>query len=152
MKKLVLYFSVTGHTKQAADQLSQLTQADEVRIEPVKPYPIDYNRCTTIAQNQITDQARPKIKTKLPDLKQYDLIYLGFPTWWQQPPMIINTLFEQNDFAGKKIVPFITSGSSPLSDSIPFLKEMATGAKILPGFRYTNLNELKEFLQKNPES
>lgn len=149
---LVVYFSLTGNTKKAADQIHNYTGAREVRILPKKAYPNDYERDTQIARREKEGNARPKIKNKLPNLSKYKTIYVGFPTWWTKPPMIIHTLFDQYNFKGKIIVPFTTSGETSMSSSMPVMRSLAKkdGAKVVNGFRYDNNNSaLKSFLRKN---
>lgn len=149
---LIVYFSLTGNTKKAADQIHKATGAKEVRILPKKAYPNDYDRDTQIARREKESNARPKIKNKLPNLSKYKTIYVGFPTWWTKPPMIIHTLFDQYNFKGKTIVPFTTSGETPMSSSMPVMRSLARkdGAKTINGFRYDNNNQaLRSFLRKN---
>ena len=149
---LVVYFSLTGNTKKAADQIHKYTGAKEVRIIPKKAYPNDYERDTQIARREKQSNARPAIKNSLPSLKKYKTIYVGFPTWWTKPPMIIHTLFDQYNFSGKTIVPFTTSGETPISSSMPVMRSLAKkdNAKIINGIRYDKNNaKLRSFLKKN---
>ena len=48
----------------------------------------------------------------------YDTIYLGYPIWWGTNPKIILTLLDTYDFTNKTIIPFCTSGSSDISESV----------------------------------
>lgn len=149
---LVVYFSLTGNTKKAADQIHQYTGAKEVRIIPQKAYPNNYERDTQIARREKESNARPAIKNSLPNLKKYKTIYVGFPTWWTKPSMIIHTLFEQYNFKGKMIVSFTTSGETPISSSMPVMRSLAKQdrAQIINGFRYDKNNAaLRSFLKKN---
>lgn len=149
---LIVYFSLTGHTKHAANEIHQYTGAREVRIIPKKSYPHNYDQDTKIAHHEKVTNVRPPIKNKLPNLKKYKTIYVGFPTWWYKPPMIIHTLFAQYNFAGKKIVPFITSSITPISSSMPVIRALARHdhAHVINGFKYTRNNAaLKAYLHKN---
>lgn len=151
-KALIIYFSLSGNTQIAADQIKQYTNADIVRLEPQTPYPKDYDDYVPVARKQLKTKAYPAIKDNLPNLNQYSVIYVGFPTWWHQPPRIIHTLFRDYDFKNKVIVPFTTSMSDPISKSIPYIKKMAQKdhAKVINGFRYDDNNqELKYYLKKN---
>ena len=151
-KALIIYFSLSGNTQIAADQIKQYTNADIVRLEPQTPYPKDYDDYVPVARKQLKTKAYPAIKDNLPNLNQYSVIYVGFPTWWHQPPRIIHTLFRDYDFKNKVIVPFTTSMSDPISKSMPYIKKMAQKdhAKVINGFRYDDNNqELKDYLKKN---
>lgn len=151
-KDLIIYFSLSGTTKKAAEQIKKDTGADIVRLEPKKAYPNSYDAAVPVAKKEMQNKKHPAIKSTIPNLKKYDTIYIGFPTWWRQPPMIIHSLFDKYDFSNKKIVPFTTSMESPISKSMPYMKTMADNdhATLLKGFRYNDNNtSLKKFLKKN---
>ncbi len=50
------------------------------------------------------------------DMEKYDVVFIGFPVWWYIAPTIINTFIESHDLAGKKVVPFATSGGSGIAN------------------------------------
>lgn len=152
-KALIIYFSLSGNTKDAAYQIKRFTDADIVRLEPKKPYPKGYDNYVPVARQQLKDKSFPAIKDNLPDLKKYKVIYLGFPTWWHQPPRIIHTFFRDYDVKGKVIVPFTTSMSDPISKSMPYIDRLAKKARVkevIYGYRYDGNNQdLKNYLQNN---
>lgn len=151
-KTLIIYFSLSGNTKQAAEQIKRYTGADIIRLQPKKAYPKGYDNYVPVAQRQLKQNIHPAIKTEISNLSSYDTVLVGFPTWWQQPPMIIHSLFEKFDFTGKTVVPFTTSMSTPVSSSMPYMRKLAKddNAKIVNGFRYDDNNQkLRAFLQKN---
>ncbi|MEY8442230.1 flavodoxin [Lactobacillaceae bacterium 24-114] len=143
-RTLIIYFSMSGTTKEAAEQIQRDTGADIVRLQRAKAYPKGYDNYARVA-----DRER---RRNIPNLDQYDTVLIGFPTWWQQPPMVIHSLFDTYDFRGKTIIPFTTSMSTPMKDSMPTMRRLAKadGATIKPGFRYDNNNaQLRRFLQRN---
>lgn len=147
MAKLIIYFSLSNNTKQATEKIYELTKADIIRLEPKTPYPTGYSNYVPVAQKEFEDQIHPAIKTEIKDFDKYDTIYLGYPTWSGKVPMIFHSLFEKYDFTGKKIVPFTTSASSPISESMSSVEELAKGSKVTDGLRYNgNDTQLKEFL------
>lgn len=149
---LVIYFSLSANTKRAAEKIAAATHASLVRLEPVISYPKDYNDYVNVAENQLNHQIYPEIKMTLPDFSDDEVVYIGFPTWWHQPPMIIYSLFDKYYFEGKIIVPFTTSSSDPISKSMPYLQKLADkeGATLLKGYRYDGDDEaLRKFLQQN---
>ncbi|MDT6952751.1 hypothetical protein RIU75_08385 [Companilactobacillus alimentarius] len=88
----------------------------------------------------------------MPDFSQYDEISLVFQLGGGQPPMIIHSLFDTVDFSGKTIIPFTTSMSSTIDDSMLFFDEMIakdTGVNLIEGIRYDNESSLNKFLKKN---
>lgn len=132
-KTLILYFSLTGTTQQAAESIHRLLpNADIVRIQPKEAYG-DYDAAARRGDRERRNNIHP-----VPNIESYQNIFLGFPTWWQQPPMLIHTLFDNYDFSGKTIIPFTTSSSSPMSTSMPTMRQLAQkdNAKIVDGFRW----------------
>lgn len=116
---LIAYFSWGGNTEALANEIQRQTGADMFRIEPVVPYSTDYN---TVAYGTSVEErdtgARPAIKDTIPDLDDYDYIFIGTPVWWMQDPMIIHTFMETpqyNGFAGKTVIPFCTYFSGTYS-------------------------------------
>lgn len=149
---LIIYFSMSGTTKAAAQQIQHDTGADIVRLQRAKPYPKGYDNYERVADRERRHNIHPAIKHDIPDLNQYNTVLIGFPTWWQQPPMVIHSLFDAYDFQGKTIIPFTTSMSTPMEDSMPTMRRLAknAGARVRNGFRYDNNNaQLRRFLQKN---
>lgn len=150
-RQLIIYFTLSGNTKKAAEALQQDTDADIIRLRPKKAYPTTYDAAVKVAKKELATKTHPAIATAILNLEQYKTIYVGFPTWWRQPPMIIHTLFDTVNFKNKTIVPFTTSMESPISSSVPYLQKMADkdDAKLVKGIRYTNNNNLKRFLITN---
>lgn len=68
-------------------------------------------------------QSRPALKAKKADIAEYDVVFIGYPIWWDLAPRIINTFIESHDLKGKVIISFVTSGGSSISNSISELKK-----------------------------
>lgn len=136
-KTLVAYFSAQGHTKALAEKVAVATDGALFEIQPEIPYTEedldgwnDSARGTLESKDRTT---RPVVKYKVENFEQYDTIYLGFPIWWFTAPTIINTFLEQYDTSGKVIIPFATSGGSPIGETEKDLRVSAPNAKFLPG-------------------
>lgn len=121
----------TGSTQYIAQLIQAQTGADVFRLEAAVPYPREHETLLRIAEKEQQTKARPALKTPLPDLANYDSIYVGYPVWWYTMPMLIYALFEQNDFAGKTIIPFTTHGGSRLADSLREIARMQPQAKLI---------------------
>ena len=137
-KKLVAYFSASGTTKKAAEQLAEAAGADLYEIEPEVPYKkadlnwMDKNARSTVEMND--KSFRPAIKDTDAKAGDYDVIYLGFPIWWYVAPTIINTFLEKYDLSGKKIILFATSGGSGFGSTVDGLKpSVAADTEIIEG-------------------
>lgn len=151
-RTLIIYFSMSETTKEAAEQIQRDTGADIIRLQRAKAYPKGYDNYARVADRERRRNIHPAIKRNIPNLNRYDTVLIGFPTWWQQPPMVIHSLFDTYDFQGKTIIPFTTSMSTPMKASMPYMRQMAQadGATIKNGFRYDNNNaQLRRFLQRN---
>ena len=126
---LVVYFSRTGeqynvgvidkgNTAIVAEMITEKTGADLFEVLPQDDYyPYTYDELTDVAKQEQNDNARPAYKGEVPDLSQYDTVFLGAPVWWGDWPMIMYTFFETNADAlkGKALFPFSTHEGSGLS-------------------------------------
>ena len=125
-KVLVAYFSASGTTKGVAQQLAEVAGADLHEIKPEQPYTdadLDWNDKQSRSSVEMQDKkSRPAITGKITDMKDYDIVYVGFPIWWYTCPTIINTFMEAYDFQGKTVIPFATSGGSSIKKACADLK------------------------------
>ncbi len=149
-KALVTYFSASGKTKKLSENLAKAIGADLFEIVPKEPYTnADLNWMDKKSRSSVemNDRAcRPEIASKIEDIAQYDVIFIGFPIWWYREPSIIDTFVESYDLSGKTIVPFATSGSSGIGDSGANIAELAKGASVDKGERF-KANESAEKLK-----
>ena len=126
MKVLVAYFSASGTTKGVAQQLAEVTSGTLHEIKPEQPYTdadLDWRNKKSRSSVEMQDRkSRPAITDKLTNLQDYDVIYVGFPIWWNTCPTIINTFMEAYDFQGKTVIPFATSGGSSIKKACEDLK------------------------------
>lgn len=131
-KKLVAYFSAGGTTARAAKRLAGEAKADLFEIRPKQPYTsadLNWNdRGSRTTQEKNDPSIRPEIEDRVPDMAQYDTIFLGFPIWWYTAPRIIQAFLESYDLAGKTIHLFATSGGSGLGRTQKALAASAPGA------------------------
>lgn len=138
-KVLVAYFSATGTTKKAAEELADVTDATLYEIKPEKPYTdedLNYNKSNTrTTKEQNTSSARVAIASEKLDLSSYTTIYLGFPIWWGEEPRIMDTFVELYNFENKTIIPFCTSSSSGIGHSGDNLEKLAKKGNWLQGRR-----------------
>lgn len=139
-KTLVAYFSASGVTKKMAEKLAKGIGADLFEILPEVPYTdadLNWQDKQSRSSLETKDPAsRPAVAENVKDMEQYDRIFVGFPIWWYVAPHIINTFLEQYDLAGKKIIPFATSGSSGMGKTNDHLKNSVPGAVLLNGRRF----------------
>ena len=136
-KSLVAYFSASGVTAKAAEKIAAAAGADLYEIQPEEPYtPADLNWMdkksrSTVEMND--PKCRPGIAEAVEDMEQYDTVWVGFPVWWYVEPRIVDTFLESYDFAGKKMIPFATSGGSGIQKAEKSLREHCPAADWKPG-------------------
>lgn len=122
-KALVAYFSVSGNTAAVAEAIAAKTGADLFAITPVEAYTAadtEYNSDSSRTSVERSD--RDTIVVELVEntpanWDDYDVVYFGFPIWWGAQSWAVNEFLRQNSFEGKTVVPFCTSGSSPMVGS-----------------------------------
>lgn len=146
-KVLVAYYSWSGHTKAVAEQISSETGGTLFEIQPAVPYPTDYRECVDVAKKEMQDNARPAVAKAVDNMDQYDVIFVGYPIWWGKAPMHVYTFLESYSLSGKVIVPFCTSGGSPLSGSIPDLQKAVPGAQVVQGSQSTDPAKISQWLK-----
>lgn len=140
-KTLIAYFSRTGITKKLAEAVAAQTDADLFAIEPVKSYSSSYVLCVGQAKIENLKNARPAIKAQPQALSSYDTVVVMFPIWWFTCPNIILSFLEANDFAGKRIIPVCTYGSSGKGSSEKDMQAVCKNASFAPCIEATALKD-----------
>ncbi len=135
--KLVAYFSASGTTARAAQNLARAIDADLFEIVPEQPYSsadLSWNNSSSRSSVEMNDDAcRPGVSSMVDHMESYNTIFVGFPIWWYVEPRIIDTFLEAYNFEGKTIIPFATSGGSGLGKAPQRMQEIAKGSTVKPG-------------------
>ncbi len=139
-KTLVVYFSHTGNTENVANFIHEAVGGDIVKLEPVNAYTDDYDTLLDVAQEEQRNDARPEIATQIDNIDEYDTIFLGYPNWWGDMPMIIYSFLDQYDLSGKTIAPFVTSGGSGLSGTPRTIQNEEPNATVTEGLSVRDSN------------
>lgn len=147
---LVVYFSATGTTRGVAEKLAEGLSADLYEIVPEEPYTaadLNYNDFRSRTSVEMNDPAcRPAIAGELPDLTDYDTVFIGYPIWWGDAPRILSSFVERVDLTGKTLAVFFTSGSSGLGRSMSRLEQQAGTGTWLEGRRFTARTTAEELV------
>ena len=109
------------------------TGGDLFEIAPAGPYTDDYDELLDIAQQEQADNARPELASRVESWGDYDVVFVGYPDWWSDAPMLIYSFLESYDWEGKTLVPFCTSGGSGFGRSLTKLPDSAPGATVVEG-------------------
>ena len=145
-KSIIIYFSRAdenyfggemryvdkGNTEVIAEFIRDVTGADMFKVEPLNPYPADYMECIEEAKVRTKEHNAP-IKESVPDISEYEIIYVGSPIYWGGMPEELFTALKGLDYSGKVVRPFTTHEGSGLSGVPRQLKEICAGAEVLDG-------------------
>lgn len=135
--KLVAYFSASGTTARAAQNLARAIDADLFEIVPEQPYSsadLNWNNSSSRSSVEMNDDAcRPGVSSMVDHMESYDTVFVGFPIWWYVEPRIIDTFLESYNFEGKTIVPFAASGGSGLGKAPQRMQTIAKDSTVKPG-------------------
>lgn len=125
---------VMGNTQYVAAIISESTGSDLFEIKTVHTYPGSHKALIDAAKEEIDNNARPKLATHIKNLKDYDVVFIGFPNWWYDMPMPLYSFFDEYDFGGKTVIPFCTHGGSRFSGAIKTIRELEPKATVLDGY------------------
>ena len=109
---VVIDGKVLGNTQYVAQLIQEMTGGDIFRILPQKPYPTDHRTLVDLAKGEQEQDARPVIAGKLEAPEAYDTIFIGYPNWWGDMPMILYTFLEQYDFPARHLFPSAPTGAA----------------------------------------
>ena len=133
-KTLVVFYSQSNTTRTVAQEIQKQLNCDIAEIECVEPYSGDFGQTIQRWQKEQQEGTLPEIKPLAKDIKDYDVIFLGYPIWGGTYAIPVATFLKNTDFAGKKLVPFCTFGSGGLNTSVAALQNSAQNAQILDGY------------------
>ena len=141
---LVVYYSATGNTAQAAQYIADTTGGDLFELEPVEPYTDDDLNWTDdnsrVSQEHADESLRDVelVADTVDNWDQYDTVFIGYPIWWGIAAWPVDGFVEANDFTGKTVIPFCTSSSSGLGESGELLAELAGTGEWQEGQRFSS--------------
>lgn len=125
-----------GNTSVVAQSIAEALGADRFEIRTTRRYPVLHRENSREAEAEMKAEARPALAVTLPDIAAYDVIFVGYPIWWYQEPMVIRSFLEAVDWAGKTVVPFCTSMAVGIEKSRDNLRRLCSGATVLDGCRF----------------
>lgn len=129
-KPLVVYYSHSGNTRKLAEEIHKKVGGDLLEITTSFKYPDKYDDLTKVAKEQQADNFRPPLDMTMPNMEQYDVVYLGYPNWWSSMAMPVFTFVEQSGINGKPILPFCTHGGGGLGHSVSDLKKLVPNSSV----------------------
>jgi flavodoxin len=133
-KVLIVYLSRTNNTKAIAEFIHQKVGGTIVPLELERPYPADYNATVQQVARENETGFLPPLKTKIDRIEQYDLVFLGFPTWGMRLPPPIKSFLRQYSLKGKTVIPFNTNAGYGEGSSFRTVRELCPQSTVLEGF------------------
>jgi flavodoxin len=153
-KILIVYYSHTGNTRELANQIHKMVSGDIIELQPVEPYPKDYEAVKERALQELKSGSKPALKTKVKEIGSYDVIFVGTPIWWGTISAPVKTFLSGYDFSGKTIIPFCTHEGSGLGRSVTDISKLCPKSTLLDGIAIrgsdvkTEQNKVSEWLKK----
>lgn len=132
-KILIAYYSQTGHNAAVAKEIQKQIGGDLFQIKTDLAYPKNVPGTLTQVKREYVQQIRPNLATWVQDFDKYELIVLGFPNWYDDPPMGVLSFLEKYRWKGKTIAPYISYGLSGYGTSIETIKKSAPDATVVKG-------------------
>lgn len=123
-----------GNTKVVADYISEMTGAAQYEIVTHKYDGMAYNSLVELAKDETAKGELPPYEGEVPDLSQYDTVFIGGPIWWGTYPQVMFTLFRDINLDGKTVIPFTTHEGSGLASTVSDVKKAFPKAHVLEGF------------------
>lgn len=119
-----------GRVRAVADMIQGVTGGDLFSIQTSVQYPADGGKLIDYASQEQSDDARPELTAHIENLDGYDVIFIGYPTWWYDMPQVLYSFFDEYDFTGKTIIPFNVHNGSRFSGTISTIQELEPGATV----------------------
>lgn len=122
-----------GNTAIIAELIAELTGGDLFEIEPITPYPSSYEETRVISMQELAENARPPIANAVGNMEEYDIVFMGYPIWCVDLPMIVYSFLESYDLSGKTVIPFNTHGGSGQAGTQNIIEAKLPDSTVLGG-------------------
>ena len=130
-KILIAYFSYSGNTEIAAKEIQNQVGGDLFEINRKEEY--SSSNLSDEAQDEIENNQRPELAEQVTNMEEYDVVFVGYPVWWHRAPAVINSFLESYDLSGKTVIPFCTSASSDIDETLESFNSSCNSNNILEG-------------------
>ncbi|WP_127058609.1 flavodoxin [Veillonella ratti] len=143
-KILIVYFSWSGTTRQVAEYIQSCVGGDLYEIVPRDPYVGSHSEVSNLAKKELDAEYRPPLAKALPNVKAYDVVFIGYPIWWYQEPVVVDTFIESAKLEDKYIIPFCTSGGSTIEKSEARIAGFLPDAHVVKGITLSGAHNFKK--------
>ena len=131
MKRLVVYYSLSGNTEEAARKLAEKFSADLLKLETVKPMPKSFAAQILVGGGQVMFHHVPELKPLEKDISAYDELILGSPIWNSRGVPAVNAFLQDEAAAAKVTALFFLSGGGEVQKGLEAI------TKLLPNLKHT---------------
>ena len=131
MKKLVVYYSLSGNTKEAAIKIAKAIDADLLELETVKNMPKGFAAQIIVGGGQVMMKYIPELKPFDKNVEEYDEIILGSPIWNSKGVPAVNAFLKDESAAAKVTSLFFLSGGGEVQKGLDAI------TKLLPNLKNT---------------
>ena len=133
-KILIVYLTRTKNTQALAEIIHENLGGDLHALELLDPYPDDYQTMVDQVAEENSSGYLPPLKTKIENIKDYDVVFVGFPTWGMQLPPPVKSFLREYDLTGKIVVPFNSNAGYGIGNSFETVKLLCPDSRILEGY------------------
>ncbi|MDO5425141.1 MAG: flavodoxin [Eubacteriales bacterium] len=117
MATIILYYSQTGNTEHIATRIHENLGCDLLKIEP--------------DSNEGGFMKLPSgFRTEIPDLSQYDIVFVGYPVWAHDVPPFVQKFIANCNLTGKIVIPFSTYAMGGFENTVQTMQKICTGAEV----------------------
>lgn len=120
-----------GRLRAVADMIQTQTGGTLFSIQTSVDYPGDGGALIDYAAEEQEEDARPELTSHIENPDDYDVIFVGYPTWWYDMPQALYSFFDEYDFSGKTIIPFNVHNGSRFSGTIETIQDLEPGAEVI---------------------
>ncbi len=129
MKKIVIYYSYTNHTKMITDMIKKELNCDTLCIKTKNEEELGYQELVDKYEKNEIEKPVVDIEKININLDDYDEIILGTPVWWYTITPSIRMFLSQYDLSGKTIIPFATNAGW-LGSTFNEIKELCKNSNV----------------------
>ena len=131
MKRLVVYYSLSGNTEEAANRIAKALDTDLLKLETVKSMPKSFAAQILVGGGQVMMNYIPELKPFGKDVGSYDEIVLGSPIWNSKGVPAVNAFLKEDKTAAKVTSLFFLSAGGDTQKGLDAI------TKYLPNLKHT---------------
>lgn len=129
-----MYLSRTNNTKAVAEMIQSYVGGRLVALELQNPYPANYQQQVEQVVRENESEFLPPLKTRVDSMEEYDVVFVGFPTWDMKIPPPMKSFLHQYNLAGKIVIPFNTNAGYGVGSGFATVKQLCPNSNVKEGY------------------